>query len=185
MSEGDSWFVEHMTWHLSRLKAMSGPEVYDMLALRQKVFMLEQRIPVLDADGEDMEALHLCGRGPLGLAAYARIFPPGDHEEERAVHIGRVCVDDYHRGEGIGRALMEQALNCAHDLAPTAPVLISAQAHLVAFYESLGFQVDGEIYDDHGVPHVDMMRYSPQSGAPAHEPDENQTPDEEEPISEA
>jgi ElaA protein len=160
---------EDISWHLLRLKAMSGPEVYEMLALRQAVFMIEQNIPVLDADGRDADALHLCGRGSEGLLAYARIFAPEDGDD--AVKIGRVVVSETARGQGLGRALMEQALDCAHDLAPDAPVLISAQAHLTEFYESLGFTADSAIYDDHGVPHVDMVRYAPSA--------------EDEPISEA
>jgi ElaA protein len=171
MSEDVPLPADGITWHLSRLKAMSGPEVYDILALRQAVFMVEQNIPVLDADGEDANALHLCGRGADGLLAYARIFPPD--EENDCVRIGRVVVAAAARGQGLGRELMAQALDCARDLAPQSPVLISAQAHLVGFYEDLGFSIDGEIYDDHGVPHVDMMLHPPEA-----EPDE-------EPISEA
>lgn len=150
---------EDISWHLLRLKAMSGPEVYEVLALRQAVFMVEQNIPVLDADGRDAEALHLCGRGSEGLAAYARIFAPQDNDDP--VKIGRVVVAESARGRGLGRALMEQALECAYDLAPDAQVFVSAQAHLVPFYESLGFEADGAIYDDHGVPHVDMLRTAP------------------------
>lgn len=154
---------EDISWHLLRLKAMSGPDVYDVLALRQAVFMVEQNIPVLDADGLDTEALHLCGRGADGLLAYARIFPPDEGKD--FVTIGRIVVVQSARGRGLGRELMEKALDCANDLAPQAPVLISAQAHLAGFYESLGFSLDSEIYDDHGLPHVDMMRYPPEFAA--------------------
>jgi ElaA protein len=154
--------TEDVSWHLLRLKAMSGPDVYDMLALRQRVFMIEQNIPVLDADGLDIDALHLCGRGSEGLVAYARIFAPTD--EEDAVKIGRVVVAESARGQGLGRALMEQALDCAHDLAPGAPVFVVAQAHLTEFYESLGFTIDSAIYDHNGVPHVDMVRMPSENG---------------------
>jgi ElaA protein len=149
---------EDISWHLLRLKAMSGPEVYEMLALRQAVFMLEQRIPVLDADGLDIDALHLCGRGAEGLVAYARIFAPTD--DDVAVRIGRVVIAEEARGRGLGRALMEQALDCASDLAPDSPVRVVAQAHLTEFYESLGFSADSAIYDHNGVPHVDMVRHA-------------------------
>lgn len=161
MSEDVPPPVEEITWHLSRLKAMSGPDVYDVLALRQAVFMVEQNIPVLDADGEDANALHLSGRGAEGLLAYARIFPPD--EENECVRIGRVVVAAAARGQGLGRELMEQALDCARELAPQATVQIAAQARLAEFYESLGFSIDGEIYDDHGVPHVDMKLYPPEA----------------------
>lgn len=144
-----------IAWHLSRLKNLSGPEVYDILALRQRVFLIEQAIPVLDADGHDAEAWHLCGRGEAGLAAYARIFVP--ETGDGVVKVGRVVVTGEARGRGLGRALMEQALTCAAELAPGAPVMVSAQAHLVDFYESLGFAAEGNIYDDHGVAHIDMV----------------------------
>jgi ElaA protein len=149
---------EDISWHLLRLKAMSGRDVYDVLQLRQAVFMIEQNIHVLDADGLDIEALHLCGRGSDGLVAYARIFAPT--EDDEPVKIGRIVVAQPARGQGLGRELMEQALDCAYDLAPEAPVLVSAQAHLTSFYEGLGFTIEGEIYDDHGVPHLDMVRYA-------------------------
>lgn len=151
--------LDAIAWYLSRLKNLSGPEVYDILALRQKVFMIEQAIPVLDADGRDAEAWHLCGRGEAGLSAYARIFVP--ETGDGAVKVGRVVVAETARGSGLGRALMEQALRCAAELAPGAPVKVSAQAHLTDFYESLGFSIDGHIYDDHGVAHVDMVRTDP------------------------
>lgn len=148
-----------LAWHLSRLKNLSGPDVYDILALRQKVFMIEQGIPVLDADGLDAGAWHLCGRGEAGLAAYARIFVP--EEDDGVVRIGRVVIAEDARGRGLGRTLMEQALTCAAELAPGAPVKVSAQAHLTEFYQRLGFVADGDIYDDHGVAHVDMVREGP------------------------
>jgi ElaA protein len=151
-----------IAWHLSRLKSLSGPDVYDILALRQKVFLIEQVIPVLDADGLDAEAWHLCGRGEAGLVAYARIFVP--ETEGGPVKIGRVVVAEEARGQGLGRALMERALHCAAELAPGAPVKVSAQAYLTEFYESLGFVVDSHIYDDHGVAHVDMVRGNPSGG---------------------
>jgi ElaA protein len=169
--DGDPDSNGGVDWRLVRLKAMSGPEVYDVLALRQAVFMIEQGIDVLDADGLDLEALHLCGRSDEGLIAYARIFllEGEDEEYERAVKIGRVVVAEGARGRGLGRELMLQALSCAAELAPDAPVVMSVQSHLVAFYESLGFGLAGEIYDDHGVPHVDMVR-EPLGGADLEEP---------------
>jgi len=35
---------------------------------------------------------------------------------------------------------------------------VSAQDHLRAFYASLGFEADSEVYDEDGIPHVDMLR---------------------------
>ncbi len=35
-------------------------------------------------------------------------------------------------------------------------VVLSAQTHAVPFYEREGFRTEGEIYDDAGIPHIDM-----------------------------
>jgi ElaA protein len=40
------------------------------------------------------------------------------------------------------------------------PIRVSAQKHLQAFYESLGFTVRGDPYDEDGIPHVGMIRPS-------------------------
>ena len=37
-------------------------DLYDIMALRQKVFIIEQNCPYLDADGKDLSAMHLMGR---------------------------------------------------------------------------------------------------------------------------
>ena len=41
---------------------------------------------------------------------------------------------------------------------PGRPVRVSAQAHLEAFYASLGFAVASAPYDEDGILHVDMVR---------------------------
>ena len=139
-------------WRCAGFAELSGTDVYDMLALRQRVFMLEQAIRVLDADGADAEAMHLLGRADGELVAYARIFA-GD-----PVRIGRVAVTPAARGHGTGRRLMIEALKRADGFSSGTAIKISAQAHLADFYASLGFVAASEIYDDHGVPHLDMVR---------------------------
>ena len=60
------------------------------------------------------------------------------------------------RGQRLGRQLMERALASCAEHWPDAGVEISAQAHLVDFYNDLGFVATSEVYDDDGIPHVDM-----------------------------
>ena len=53
-------------------------DLYDIMALRQKVFIIEQNCPYLDADGKDLSAMHLMGRDNDGeLVAYTRLLPMG------------------------------------------------------------------------------------------------------------
>ena len=49
-----------------------------MLALRARVFVVEQACSYLDVDGADRRAWHLLGRDPAGvLMAYLRVLDPG------------------------------------------------------------------------------------------------------------
>jgi ElaA protein len=137
--------------------ALSPLALYELMALRQRVFVVEQRCIYLDADGEDMGATHLLGRDDAGhLAAYARLLGPGVRFAEHA--IGRVVVAPEARGRGLARALMERALASIRAAHGEVPVALAAQAHLERFYASLGFERVGESYDEDGIPHVDMRR---------------------------
>ena len=65
-----------MRWHT--FAELSGSEVYEILSLRQRVFIVEQCCAYNDADGVDRISFHLCGRTGAGeLAAYLRLIPPG------------------------------------------------------------------------------------------------------------
>jgi ElaA protein len=61
------------------------------------------------------------------------------------------------RGKGIGEALMKQALARSAALYPGMAIRISAQARLERFYQRLGFVSVGDLYDDTGIAHVDML----------------------------
>jgi ElaA protein len=86
-----------LAWRWCRFEDLGVNSVYDMLALRAKVFILEQG-PYLDPDGADRRAWHLLGRDETSgdLRAYLRVLDPGVKFED--VAIGRVAVDAPLRG---------------------------------------------------------------------------------------
>ncbi len=137
-------------------EGLSGGEVYEILALRQRVFVVEQHCAYLDADGLDGGAEHLSIREGSELVAYARVLAPGPRFGTFA--IGRVIVSPERRGEQLGRRVMEEAISRV--LGARGPVALSlaAQAHLEPFYGSLGFVRTSELYDEDGIPHIDMRR---------------------------
>ena len=93
-----------LRWRWQRFEELGADGVYDMLALRARVFILEQG-PYLDPDGADRSAWHLLGRDEAGaLLAYLRVLDPGVKFDEPS--IGRVVVDASLRGQGIGHELM-------------------------------------------------------------------------------
>jgi ElaA protein len=131
--------------------------LYAVLGLRAKVFVVEQRCQYLDPDGKDLVAQHLLAYREGALVGYLRIVPPGSSFPEHA--IGRVLTVPDARGLGVGRALLKEALGVLSRTQGPVPVSLAAQAHLVPWYESMGFRAVSEVYEEAGVPHVDM-RYA-------------------------
>lgn len=130
--------------------------LYEALALRQLVFVVEQTCPYLDADGKDARALHLLGRADGGqLVAYARLFAPGASYAEAA--IGRVVTHPSVRRTGVGRVLMREAIAETRKAFGEGPIRIGAQRYLERFYGELGFVVASAPYDEDGIPHVEML----------------------------
>ena len=156
-----------LTWRCAPYRELTLDELYALLALRQRVFVVEQNCPFLDADGADDRAWHLLGwthdaDGRPLLGAYARLFAPGEAYAEAS--IGRVATHPALRRAGLGRALMIEALARVAALAPGAPVRIGAQRYVEHFYESLGFRVAGPEYLEDGIPHVEMVRAADLAG---------------------
>ena len=142
--EYDARMSDSVTWRLAPYHDLTRDELYALLQLRQRVFIVEQSCPFLDADG-----------APL-LGAYARLFAPGAMYDEAS--IGRVVTHPAARRGGLGRALMHEALARLAEMAPATPVRIGAQRYLERFYESLGFVVAGPEYLEDGIPHGEMVR---------------------------
>jgi ElaA protein len=145
-----------MRWHAVPFAELSVAELYELLALRQLVFVVEQKCAYLDCDGKDQLATHLLGRDESGnLVAYARLFPPGVSFVEAA--IGRVITHPSVRGTGAGRALMQEAIARTRATYGDGPIRIGAQRYLEKFYGELGFEIASAPYDEDGIPHVEML----------------------------
>lgn len=150
-----------LTWRLSRLPDLGPLDVYDLLALRSAVFVVEQTCVYLDADGVDLQAWHLLGRDASGcLQALLRIVDPGVKYEEPS--IGRVISSPQVRGTGVGRQLVAQGIACCFQQWPGQGIRISAQARLERFYADFGFQTVSEPYLEDDIPHVEMLLAAPQ-----------------------
>lgn len=146
-----------LQWQSTAFDALTGSAMYAMLALRQDVFILEQRCLYPDIDGHDPAAHHLLGWSPDGrLAAYLRCLAPGVKYDEAS--FGRVVTAPHARGTGAGRALVARGIALAHALYPDHGLRIGAQAYLETFYASFGFTAVGSPYDEDGITHIDMVR---------------------------
>ena len=145
-----------ITWHCKNFDELSPHELYAILQLRNEVFAIEQNCVYPDMDNKDQYSNHLMGWHDNKLIAYTRIIPPGVAYPEAS--IGRVVIPSSARGMGIGKELMEQSIERAHNLYGKTPIKIGAQLYLQKFYTRLGFVQTSDIYLEDGIQHIEMIR---------------------------
>ncbi|MGZ4099939.1 MAG: GNAT family N-acetyltransferase [Bacteroidia bacterium] len=143
-----------MNFKLKSFTELSAKELYNILQLRNEVFIVEQNCAYQDLDGLDQDALHLMGYTDSGIISYARILKPGVCYHEAA--IGRVVVSADQRGNKHGHDLMQQAIKECCRAFNTGTIIISAQQYLEKFYSSLGFVTESEMYLEDNIPHIKM-----------------------------
>jgi ElaA protein len=145
-------------WHWKPFHELTAAEVYDMLAARNAVFVVEQNCAYGDIDGLDANAWHLFAYekrvSGKKLAGYLRVLLPDEVETD--IQIGRVLTTADFRGIGLGSAMLEQALGHIVSQWPDAAVSLHAQAHLQGFYGAFGFEPVSDVHDEDGIPHVWM-----------------------------
>lgn len=147
----------HLTWHERGFDELTTRQLYAIMALRSEVFVVEQRCPYQDADGIDPYSRHLWAERDDGeIVAYLRIVPAGVKFAE--LSLGRVITSGKVRGTGVGRELMRRGIAAVGD---ETAIRIGAQAYLERFYAGLGFVRVSEVYDEDGIPHIDMLRGRP------------------------
>jgi ElaA protein len=146
-----------MDWHWSRFDTLGVDNLYELLTLRSRVFVVEQHCVFLDMDGADQHSWHLLGRDAAGkLQAYLRMVDAGVKYPE--LSMGRVITSLDGRATGLGRRLVAEAMRWVDAQQPAPPVRISAQAHLQRFYAESGFRPVGEPYLEDNIPHIEMLR---------------------------
>jgi ElaA protein len=128
--------------------------LYEILKLRQDVFIIEQQSIYEDIDRLDQSSHHILFLEGDQLAAYSRILPAGMKYEEASV--GRIIVAPGFRGKGIGRELVRQSVSHLRKTYSGA-IRIEAQAHLQEFYREFQFRPEGNVYDMDGIPHIQMV----------------------------
>lgn len=120
----------------------------NLRAIRTPVFIQEQSVtPEFEWDDIDCSAVHLLALhdnqpiGCLRIIHYAKI--------------GRMAVLKHWRGFGVGKMLLNEAIEICR-LHGSNQIILSAQTHAIHFYQQAGFQVISDEYTDVHIPHVDM-----------------------------
>ncbi len=118
--------------------------------IREQVFIKEQGVPSdLEWDGLDQDAIHLLAVVTPSQQAVGTVRILNDG------HIGRMAVLDEWRNQGIGRQLLKQIIDVAHQLG-LKQVFLAAQTTAIDFYTRYGFVPEGEEFMDAGIAHRNM-----------------------------
>ena len=142
--------------HEKSFAELTAKELYGILQLRQRVFVVEQACAYLDCDDYDQRALHLWTTNGDHVIAYARVFAPGEKCAEAS--IGRVISAPEARRTGAGRAIVARAIATLARSYGRVPIRIAAQSYLLKFYRELGFEPASAEYLEDSIPHHDMVR---------------------------
>ena len=144
-------------WKNKTWEQLTINETHEIFALRSRVFVVEQNCVYQDIDDKDPKAVHVYGVYKNNIIAYTRLFNEGTYFKEAS--FGRAVVEKKHRGKGLGDQLMKETLVVMKSNWPNKKIKISAQAHLLGFYQKHGFTPKGKEYLEDGIPHISMETF--------------------------
>ncbi|MBI5258628.1 MAG: YbgC/FadM family acyl-CoA thioesterase [Burkholderiales bacterium] len=124
-------------------------------AIRAKVFVEEQKIPAeMEWDAADAVCVHAVAYNRFGRPlATGRLLEhvPG------VAKIGRMAVLAPMRGSRVGRAVLDALMHAARERGDRE-ALLHAQTSAAPFYTRAGFVTRGPVFEEAGIPHVEMVR---------------------------
>lgn len=133
------------------LVAPDAPEFEAVRRIRREVFVEEQGVsPANEFDVTDRVATHILAWKGGEAVGTARLYAEGG-----VGRIGRVAVLASQRGRGVGEFMMIRAMEQAWEMG-YGEILLHAQLRVRGFYERLGFQAEGTVYEEENIPHVTM-----------------------------
>lgn len=135
--------IQQATWQ--------SPQQPLLKALREQIFIIEQSVPeYIEWDEYDETAIHLLALDVAGTAiGCARILLARGR-------VGRMGVLSTWRGQGVGNALLMEAIAICKAQG-LKQLQLSSQTHAIKFYEKAGFVVTSDAYIDANIWHVDMV----------------------------
>ena len=123
-------------------------------AIRTEVFIGEQSIPVeMEWDAADAGCPHALALNRMGLPlATGRLL----QEAPGVARIGRMAAIQAVRGSGVGRAVLDALMQAARARGDHE-VRLHAQVSAQGFYARAGFAPSGEVFDEAGIAHIEMV----------------------------
>lgn len=146
----------NLIWNFKKFDNLTPKELYEILQLRNDVFIVEQNCLYNECDGKDEFCGHLWCESNGKIIAYCRIVPPKISYTEPS--IGRIVSHPKFRHLKLGYQLMDFSLQIIENLYETTAVRISAQSYLKGFYEKYQFSQISEEYLEDSLPHMEMLK---------------------------
>lgn len=129
----------------------------DAFLIRETVFVQEQGVPVvLELDEFDPSAAHALAYESTKCVGTGRLVNLGSG----AFQIGRMAVLSRFRGRGLGGKILEKLIDLAKSQ-DASKIILHSQVSAIPFYEKLGFQAEGSIFDEAGIAHRNMILVLP------------------------
>ena len=120
-------------------------------SLRYQVFVIEQKVPEdMEWDEFDQIAWHAIVTADNQTIGTGRLII-----NDRIAKIGRMAVQASRRNQGIGKSILKSLIRIAKEKGAQECILY-AQTHAIAFYAKQDFEPHGHIFDEAGIPHVEM-----------------------------
>ncbi len=147
---GDDWHRKQLHMEVTVDKVLSGKELDAIFAIRQTVFVEEQKVdPVLEYDEFEDTSVHFVARAegePIGTARWRRT-PNG-------IKLERFAVLASFRNQGIGGKIVEAVLA---DLPSKDNVYLHSQLEACNLYKRYGFETEGDEFEEAGIMHYKMI----------------------------
>lgn len=130
-----------------------SPLITEVLKIRIEVFVWEQKCPMAEEiDQYDGQCYHLVALWQGVVIGTLRLIP---FPKKNIVKLGRFVVRKAKRGEGIGKQMMQEAIQIVRQW-KYEKIVLDAQVYALPFYENFGFKAIGDPFMDAGIPHKRM-----------------------------
>lgn len=127
-------------------------DLYEILKLRQDVFILEQQCLYPDMDSIDKKSFHIYYQEEDKIVAYLRVF----EKDTTTCQLGRII--SLKRRQGLGTKLINETILWLKKEKKYTKIYIEAQKYAIEFYEKLGFYTVSDVFLEDGIEHVKMER---------------------------
>lgn len=145
-----------MDYSIKKFEDLTNTELYDMIRLREEVFVVEQNCVYLDCDGKDKVSDHLLLKDRERIVGTLRMIPAGISYEE--LSIGRVVLRKDYRKKGLAEKMMKVSIDYMEEKYGKSDIVLSAQVVIKSLYKKLGFEEISEVYLEDGIDHVKMIK---------------------------